>query len=94
LKIDKIAILKRGGGLLNYWTWIQEARNAFLADPYRFDTVEKQVIFAALNMDSDMRDLWAHAQTRQPQLIHHWKKFQRWAEESYLHGNADFDKAL
>jgi cysteinyl-tRNA synthetase len=52
------------------------------------------VIFAALNMDSDMRDLWAHAQTRQSQLISHWKKFQRWTEESHLHGNADFDKAL
>jgi hypothetical protein len=34
LKIDKIAILKRGSGLLNYQTWVQEAHNAFLANPY------------------------------------------------------------
>jgi hypothetical protein len=64
LKIDKITTLKQGGDLLNYRTWLQEARTAFLADPYRFDTVEKRLIFAALNMDNDMRDLWAHAQTR------------------------------
>jgi hypothetical protein len=94
LKIDKITTLKRGGGLLNYRTWLQEACTSFVADPYRFNTVEKRVIFVVLNMDGDMRDLWAHAQTRQPQLISHWKKFQRWAEESHLHGNTDFDKAL
>ena len=94
LKIDKITVLKQGGGLLNYRTWLQEARTSFVADPGRFDTVEKRIIFAALNMDSDMRDLWAHAQTRQPQFIHHWKKFQRWAEKSHLHGKADVDKVL
>ena len=94
LKIDKITTLRRAGGLLNYQTWLQEASTAFLADPHRFNTKEKRVDFAALNMDSYMRDLWAHAQTRQPQLVNHWKKFQRWAEESHLRGNADFDKAL
>jgi hypothetical protein len=31
-----------------------------MADPYCFDTVEKRIIFTALNMDSDIWDLWAH----------------------------------
>jgi hypothetical protein len=52
------------------------------------------MIFAAMNMDNNMQDLWALAQNQQPQLISHWRKFQHWAEESYLHGNADLDIAL
>jgi hypothetical protein len=54
LRVNKIMVLKQGGGLLNYWTWLQEAHNAFLADPYCFNTVEKHVIFAALNIDNNM----------------------------------------
>ena len=94
LKIDKITTLKRGQGLLNYCTWLYEAQTAFRADPYRFDTAEKRVIFAALNMDDDMRELWAFEQQEQPQLAGHWKKFQQWAEEAHLHREADFDKAF
>jgi hypothetical protein len=94
LKIDKITILRQGAGLLNYRTWLQEARTAFRADPYRFNTAENRVIFAALNMDNKMRELWAHAQVKQPQLASHWKKFKCWAEKSHLHGKADADKAL
>jgi hypothetical protein len=41
-----------------------------------------------------MQDLWAFAQVQQLQLSSHWKKFQCWAEESYLYGKADYDKAL
>jgi hypothetical protein len=52
------------------------------------------VIFAALNMDDNMQDLWAFAQIQQPQLIHHWKKFKRWVKESHLHGDVDYDNAL
>jgi hypothetical protein len=62
LKIDHIITLRQKGGLLNFQTWLQEARTAFLADPYCFDTVEKHVIFIAMNMDTNMRDLWALAQ--------------------------------
>jgi hypothetical protein len=32
-----------------------------MADPYCFDTVEKRIIFAALNINGNMQDLWAHA---------------------------------
>jgi hypothetical protein len=52
------------------------------------------VIFAAMNMDNNMQDLWVLAQNQQPQLISHWRKFQRWAKESHLHGNTDLDTAL
>jgi hypothetical protein len=52
------------------------------------------MIFAALNMDNKMQELWVYAQIKQPQLTSYWKKFEYWAEKSYLHGKADADKAL
>jgi hypothetical protein len=61
LKINKITILRQGAGLLNYRTWLQEACTAFWANPYCFNTAENRMIFAALNMDNKMRELWAHA---------------------------------
>jgi hypothetical protein len=54
LKIDHIITLKQKGGLLNFQIWLQEARTAFLADPYHFNTIEKRVIFAAMNIDNNM----------------------------------------
>jgi hypothetical protein len=47
-----------------------------------------------MNMDNNMQDLWVLAQNQQLQLISHWRKFQCWAKESYLHGNIDLDIAL
>ena len=94
LKIDKITTLRHNGGLINYRTWLKELGTVFKADPSRFNTAEKRIAFASIQLDDKMKALWTSESHLRPYLESHWKKFARWVAQAHLHGEADHDRDL
>jgi hypothetical protein len=94
LKTDKITLLERNGGLVNFKTWLMDLETAFISDRARFTTAPKRVALASFHMDSEMKALWTGQLVTRPYLRHHWRKFLRWVERAHLHGEADRTKYL
>jgi hypothetical protein len=89
LKVEKIHILKHGGGFVNHRLWLQSLFSAFRADRNRFFKAENRIIHATAHMDDELCAIWSSDIELMSHLQFHWRKFLRWAEQTHLHGEVD-----
>jgi len=89
LKVEKIHILKHGGGFVNHRLWLQSLLSAFRADRNRFFKAENRIIHATAHMDDELCAIWSSDIELMSHLQFHWRKFLRWAEQTHLHGEVD-----
>jgi hypothetical protein len=89
VKIDRLTILHHDGGLVNYHNWLSDVTRAFKADPARFNTAVKRVVFATSWFDQKMKSIWVGETKKRPHLEDHWLKFLRWLDKAHLHGESD-----
>jgi hypothetical protein len=74
--------------------WLTDLETVFLADRPRYSTARNRVAFASIQMDQQMKAIWAGQATKRPYLRLHWRKFLRWVEQAYLCGQADYTTNL
>ena len=89
VKIERLTVLRHDGGLVNYHNWLSDVTRAFKADPARFNTAVKRVVFATSWFDQKMKSVWVGESKKRPHLEDHWLKFLRWLDKAHLHGESD-----
>ena len=75
--------------IAQYNNWLADVKTGFDGDPARFPTSRQKIILASITLDEQLKTTLNSAAQDNPDLSHHWRKFERWLRDVVLHGGSD-----